>query len=87
MSGGVLHAGNILSGAGTSQFNFLGGDIWLNGNQSSLIGNSWFIADPEFVMADYNSGLNTTHIYLIPEPASAGLAGFAMLSFLFRRRK
>lgn len=87
MSGGSLFAGNILAGAGSAEFNFLGGDIWLNGNQTSLIGNAWFIADPDSVMADYNSGLDTTHIYLIPEPAAAGLGGIALLTFLIRRRR
>ncbi len=85
MSGGNLFAADIIHHLGS--FEFTGGHIWLDGDKTDIPTFDWFNADPELVTAVYSSDLNQTHIYLIPEPATAGLGGIAVLGLLLRRRK
>ncbi|RYD34454.1 MAG: PEP-CTERM sorting domain-containing protein [Verrucomicrobiaceae bacterium] len=88
MTDGILNTSAITIGAGSNPlFDFLGGDIYLTGDQRSILGQSWF-REVEDTVATYDSISDKTHIYVVPEPGSLILAAAAAgLGVLRRRRK
>ena len=79
MSGGTLTASNIVEGVGDlATFDFTGGEIFLTGNQTSLVNDSWFdgIAG---TTATFNSTTDVTEIFVqaVPEPSSIYLGMLA----------
>lgn len=87
MTGGELYANTIVIGAHPKPlFEFFGGDIFLTGNQTSVINQPWFDAATG-TTATFNSLANQTHIYVIPEPATVSLLGLGVLALGFRRSR
>ncbi len=87
MSGGTLFATDIVAGPGLNPlFEFLAGDIFLDGDKTSVISESWF-SGVAGTTAVFNSTLDQTHIYVIPEPVVVSLVGFGALAFGLRRRR
>ena len=85
MTGGTLDATNIVLGnAADSLFTFGGGTITLDGDQTSLLSETWFNAT-NGASANYNPALDTT-VITVPEPATAGLLlGVGVLAMRRRR--
>lgn len=87
MTDGILTTSAITIGAGTNPlFDFQGGDIFLTGDQRSILDQSWF-QEVQDTVATYDSLSNQTHIFVIPEPGSALLATAAAALGLLRRRR
>lgn len=84
MSGGTLSAEGIDVVNGTGLFEFNGGTITLDGDQTSLLSEAWFDAAPG-AFADFD-GTSTT--LAIPEPAMASaLAALLALGAAAMRRR
>jgi len=89
MTGGSLFAGGITLGneENGSVFNFSGGTITLQGNQTSIIAQSWF-SGVEGTFATYDALNDITVIAVVPEPATVVmvLAGLLGMFVVARRR-
>lgn len=77
MSGGVLNANSIVAVNGN--FNFNGGDVYLNGDQTAILGQTWFHGAAG-TTASFDG--SKTHLFIVPEPSlgllllgATGLAG------------
>lgn len=82
MSAGTLTALGISQGAGAlGAFNFSGGEIFLTGNQTSLLQATWFTGVTG-TTATYDAVSNTTEIYVAPVPEPASAAGWIALASL-----
>lgn len=85
MEGGTLFANDILPGSGLdAEFQYLDGQVFLSGDRTSILGESWFVASPG-TFAIYDGGLDRTLI--IPEPSTAVLAALALGGLALRRRR
>ncbi len=82
MDGGSLSVGDIAMVNGI--FHFDGGDLYLNGDKTGLISQTWFDG-AEGTTASFDG--TVTHVYVVPEPSVAVLLlGCAGLAGLRRRR-
>ena len=87
MTGGELRAASLAVGSNPSAlFEFLDGDIFLEGSQLTVIDEPWFDGTPG-TTANFDSSTGLTHIFVIPEPSSLLLLGLATITFGIRRRR
>ena len=87
MYGGELDALNITTGAGVNPiFNFQGGDIYLTGDQTSILAQSWF-EDAPGTVAVFDATEDKTHIYVTPEPNVALLLAAGLGAIMLIRRR
>jgi hypothetical protein len=86
MTGGQLFANDIQPGPGLAQFSFSGGDVFLVGDRTGIVNQSWFQA-PSGVQAAFDAGTNQTHLSAVPEPSTAIMFGVSGLALLARRRR
>ncbi|RYD43669.1 MAG: hypothetical protein EOP85_09960 [Verrucomicrobiaceae bacterium] len=87
MTDGILNTSSITAGAGSNPlFDFMGGEIFLTGDQRSILDQSWF-REVQDTVASYDSFTDQTHIHVIPEPGSALLAVVAVGLGVVRRRR
>lgn len=85
MTGGSLFANDIRLGLGSGLFEFLGGTITLNGDRTSLLGETWFDAASG---ATANFDGSQTFFTIIPEPGSISvLAPLVTMGMLLIRRR
>ncbi len=78
-------AGALFAGAGSADFNFHGGDIYLTGDIRGIGDYSWFnvLGNSADYREEFDAGI--THLSYVPEPVSIVLMGFGGL--FLRRRK
>lgn len=82
LSGGKLTVDNIVNPNGTGSFNFTGGQLFIDGDATGLLGQSWFHA-----VQDTTASFDGTRTLIVPEPSAAILLlGTAGLLGLLRRR-
>ncbi|QDU55525.1 PEP-CTERM sorting domain-containing protein [Aeoliella mucimassa] len=87
MSGGTLTASNLVMGSDTSAvFHFTGGEIYLLGDDRSVVNESWFVASPN-AQAFYDASTDMTTITIVPEPTSIALAGLLLAGGLMVYRR
>lgn len=91
MTGGSFFASgiNLLNPSGASTFSFSGGFIRLQGDQSTIINQSWFITSgaPNTVTAIYDNVNNWTDITVVPEPSTCALMGLGLGAWALVRRR
>lgn len=91
MYGGEIDAPSIAPGPGytssglSAVFNFQGGNIFLTGDQTSIIDAPWFEGAPG-TTATYNASTNLTQISVVPEPSVTALL-MPMGAMVLRRRR
>ncbi len=83
---GTLFAKDIVHTNGT--YTFSGGDIYLNGDRTAIINEAWFDGTSAWddVVANYDTGLDRTHIFVIPEPGISALGALGVFLLVRRRR-
>ena len=95
MDAGTLTAADLISGGGvaSADFNFTAGDIYLEDLDGSKVGfaaaNAWFnVTGPNpGLYTETWDGIDTTHLYYIPEPATLGVLCLGAMLSLLRRKK
>ncbi len=91
MSDGTVRVSNITAG-GTANFNFGGGEIFLNGDRTGFAAATSFFnvtGNAADYTEAYNSGMDQTRLFYIPEPGALGvlcLGGAMMMSRRKNRR-
>lgn len=87
MTGGELRAASLRVGASLDPlFEFAGGEIFLEGDQTAVISEAWFDGVTG-TTANFDSSTDLTHIYVIPEPSSMLLVGLGVFLTGVRRRR
>jgi hypothetical protein len=86
MSGGTLTAPGILAGSGAALFSFTGGEIFLQGDQTTILHEPWF-EEVTGTAAIYSAELDQTRIAVVPEPSVLAMTALPLLFGMLRRRR
>ncbi|MHA3771798.1 PEP-CTERM sorting domain-containing protein [Verrucomicrobiota bacterium sgz303538] len=86
MSGGLLTATDIIAGTGLALFNFDGGEIFLKGDRTNILDETWF-NEVAGTSAVYNPSTDQTHIAVVPEPSTLSLVALPLVLGFARRRR